>query len=147
MKKVKKFLKISTLIIVGIFALGIIMAACADEDVKEPKPVEKQEEPKIEEPKASVGEANALKRAERYLSISAFSKEGLSKQLKYEKYSTTEIQYAIDNIVVDWNQQAAKKAERYISITSFSKQGLIDQLKHDGFTYDEAVYGVEQNGY
>ena len=46
-----------------------------------------KEEKKETKSSASVGEINALGSAESYLSVTAFSKSGLEKQLKYEKYS------------------------------------------------------------
>lgn len=95
----------------------------------------------------TMGQKNALKTAESYLRSSAFSRKGLIEQLKYEEYSTEEATYAVDNIDVDWNEQAAKCAESYLKSSSFSRKGLIDQLKYEGFTTAQAEYGVSQNGY
>lgn len=92
------------------------------------------------------GEENALKKAESYLSFSAFSKKSLKEQLDYEGFTTKEIEYAIDNVKVSWNEQAAKKAESYLSYSSFSRKRLIEQLEYEGFTHDQAVYGVTQAG-
>lgn len=93
------------------------------------------------------GEENALKKAESYLEIMAFSRNGLIEQLEYEKFSHEEAIYGADNCGADWNEQAAKKAKSYLDIMSFSKDGLIEQLEFEGFTHEQAVYGVEQNGY
>lgn len=95
----------------------------------------------------TTGERNALKSAQRYLSIMAFSYDGLVRQLEYEGYSHDEAVYAADNCGADWNEQAAKKAADYLDIMSFSRDGLIDQLEYEGFSEEQAVYGVEQNGY
>lgn len=95
----------------------------------------------------TMGEKNAIKKAESYLSHMAFSRKSLINQLKYEGFTTEESTYAVDNIEVDWNEQAAKKAESYLSHSSFSRKGLIDQLKYEGFTQAQAEYGVTQNGY
>lgn len=97
--------------------------------------------------KPTTGEKNALKKANSYLSIMAFSYTGLIEQLEYEGYSTEEATYAVDNCGADWNEQAAKKAESYLDVMSFSKTGLIEQLEYEGFTHDQAVYGVEAAGY
>ena len=54
--------------------------------------------------------------------------------------------YGVDNITVDWNEQAAKMAKTYLDTMAFSRSGLIEQLEYEGFTHEQAVYGVEQNG-
>ena len=85
------------------------------EDVKTPEPEEKEPEPKPavapepepeEEPdsSATTGEKNALKSAQRYLSFTAFSHDGLVSQLEYEQYSHEEAVYAADNCGVDWKE-------------------------------------------
>jgi hypothetical protein len=48
----------------------------------------------------------------------------------------------VDNLSVDWNEQAAKKAAEYLSFTSFSRQGLVEQLIFEGFSPAEAEYGA-----
>lgn len=98
-------------------------------------------------PTESMGQRNALKKAQDYLNYSSFSKKGLIGQLEYEGFSNAEALYAVDNCGADWNQQAASKAESYISYTSFSRSGLIEQLEYEGFTYEQAVYGVNAVGY
>ena len=95
----------------------------------------------------TMGERNALSMAKTYLSVMAFSYNGLGKQLMYEGYTKDEAKYAVDNCGADWYEQAAKQAKAYLDTMAFSKQGLIEQLEYDGFTNDQAVYGVEQNGY
>lgn len=95
----------------------------------------------------TIGQRNALSKANQYLSIMAFSYSGLIDQLEYEGYTTEEATYGADNCGADWNEQAAKKAQQYIDLMSFSRQGLIDQLKFDGFTQSQAEYGVSAVGY
>ena len=94
-----------------------------------------------------MGERNALKAAQDYLAVMAFSHSGLVKQLEYEGYTHTEAVYGADHCGADWNQQAALSAASYLELMSFSRSGLIDQLEYEGFTHAQAVYGVEQNGY
>lgn len=95
----------------------------------------------------TLGQENALKQAENYLNIMAFSRKGLIEQLEYEGYSTEDATYAVDNCNANWSEQAVKKAKDYLDTMAFSRSGLIEQLEYEGFTYEEAVYGVEQNGY
>ncbi len=94
----------------------------------------------------TTGEKNALKKALAYLDFTAYSKEGLLEQLKYEKFSDTEAQYGVDNCGADWMKQAVKKAESYLDFMAYSKEGLLDQLKYEKFTDTEAQYGVDNCG-
>lgn len=95
----------------------------------------------------TTGQKNALSSARSYLEFSAFSYDGLIKQLEFENYSHEDSVFAADNCGADWNEQAAKQAESYLEFSSFSKDGLIEQLEYEGFTHEQAVYGAEQNGY
>lgn len=95
----------------------------------------------------TMGEKNALDKAESYLNYMAFSYKGLIDQLEYEGFTTAEATYGVDNCGANWNEQAAKKAQSYIDTMSFSRSGLIDQLKYEGFTAEQAEYGVTAIGY
>lgn len=96
---------------------------------------------------ATVGQKNALAKAKQYLSVMAYSYDGLIKQLEYEKFSHEDSVYGADNCGADWNEQAAKKAKNYLDIMAYSRDGLIEQLEYEGFTNEQAVCGVEANGY
>lgn len=98
-------------------------------------------------PSETIGEANAIRKAEVYLSLGGFSKKGLLEQLKFEGYSAAEATYAVENVLVDWDEQAAMKAETYMSVQPFSKSGLIDQLRFEGFTDSQAAYGASTVGF
>ena len=98
------------------------------------------------EPDMTVGQKNAMASAESYLEFQAFSKSGLVKQLKFEKYPEKDAVWAVNHLDVNWNEQAALAAENYLSMQSFSRQGLIDQLKFEGYTPEQAAYGVKQAG-
>lgn len=95
----------------------------------------------------TMGQKNALSKAQDYLDFSAFSYTGLISQLEYEGFTTEEATYAADHCGADWNEQAAKKAKSYIEFSSFSRQGLIDQLIYEGFTSEQAEYGATAVGY
>jgi hypothetical protein len=94
----------------------------------------------------TVAQENALESAESYLDYTAFSRTGLIEQLEYEQYDTADATWAVDQLDVDWNEQAALSAQSYLDYSSFSRQGLIDQLVYEGFTADQATYGVNQVG-
>lgn len=95
----------------------------------------------------SVEETNASRKAQSYLEIIPFSRDGLIEQLEYEGFSHDSSVKAVDNCGADWNEQAAKKAESYIDMFAYSKEELIEQLEYDKFTYDQALYGAQSVGY
>jgi hypothetical protein len=94
----------------------------------------------------TVSQQNAQRKADQYLSFTAFSRTGLIKQLEFDKFATPDATWAVDHVTVDWNEQAAKKAKDYLGFTSFSHSGLVDQLAFDGFTPAQAEFGVSQAG-
>lgn len=106
----------------------------------------KEEVEKVEE-KISIGEKNAKEKAESYLKIMDFSKEGLKEQLEFEGFTPEEIEYAVNNCKVDWFEEAAGKADTYLDMMSFSREGLYDQLEFEGFTPEEIEYGLKSVGY
>lgn len=95
---------------------------------------------------ATMGERNALFKAQSYLRTSAFSYSGLIKQLEYNKFTTEEATYGADNCGADWNEQALKKAQSYLRTSAFSYSGLVEQLEYNGFTEQEAAYGADNCG-
>ncbi len=110
-----------------------------------------------EKPKLTLGQQNAIDSAQSYLSFSAFSRSGLSRQLTSEYgegFDPADAEFAMvyleQNGLVDWNAQAAKSAQSYLDMTSFSRQGLYDQLTSEygeGFTPEQANAGLAAVGY
>jgi len=97
-------------------------------------------------PKLTVGQQNAVDKAQSYLKFLPFSRQGLIDQLVYEQFPVADATFAVDNIGADWNAQAVAKAKSYLSSMSFSHGSLVDQLIYDKFTREQAEYGVSQNG-
>lgn len=95
----------------------------------------------------TMGQKNALKSAENYLSTMAFSYSGLIEQLEYEGYASEEATYAANNCGANWNEQAAKSAQSYLDTMPFSREDLIEQLVYEGFTQEQAEYGASKVGY
>lgn len=116
------------------------------EEVEEPKeePVAEVEEP--EQPEMSISQEQAVRKAEDYINLTAFSKKGLIDQLEFEGFSNEDATYGVENIEVNWNEQAAKKAKEYLDLTPFSRNGLIEQLEFEGFSAEEATHGVNEVG-
>lgn len=94
----------------------------------------------------TVGERNALSKAQSYLKSSAFSYTGLIDQLEYSGFSTDEATFAANNCGADWMAQALLKAKSYLGSSALSYSGLIGQLEYSGFTKEEATYGADNCG-
>jgi hypothetical protein len=63
-----------------------------------------------------------------------------------EKFTAAKAQYAIDNLVTDYNANALKSAQSYQENLSMSAAEIYDQLISeygDKFTPDEAQYAVD----
>jgi len=116
----------------------------------EQKPIASAETPtpKVDDTtNETIGQKNAVSTAKSYLSFSAFSREGLIKQLEFDGFTSEEATVGANNCGANWNEQAAKQAKSYLEISSFSRDSLIQQLEFEGFTYEQAVYGVKANGF
>jgi Host cell surface-exposed lipoprotein len=123
--------------------------AAQETTTKEAAPQPPPPPPPPEEPKKAeetVSQQNARESAESYLDTSAFSREGLIKQLKFEGYSQADAVYAVNAVSPNWNEQAAKAAQAYLDTSSFSRSGLIQQLMYEGYTRAQAEYGAKKVG-
>jgi len=104
-----------------------------------------QEEPANNEqdtPQLSREQRNALNRAERYLSSSAFSQSSVKRQLLYEDFSESAADFAVATVNADWNEQALKKALRYSQNLSLSDERVRNQLSYEGFTSEQIEYAL-----
>jgi hypothetical protein len=143
-KRPRRIAVVAVAVVVALFAIGSFTGSSSAPTASSSSssPSDYTPEPEASYPSASSGEGNAREQAERYLSHQSFSRKGLIEQLEYEGYSTADATYAVDNVDVDWNEQAALKARSYLSHQSFSRSGLIEQLVYEGFTLAQATYGV-----
>ena len=97
----------------------------------------------------TMGQKNALKKAESYSKTMHMSKSGIYKQLTSEYgegFTEEEAQYAIDNMVADWNANALEKAKSYQKAMNMSKSRIYEQLTSEygeGFTAEEAQYAID----
>lgn len=123
-----------------------------DKPTKNTNKAKKATEKNVEKPTTTPAQDNALRAAQDYLSFMPFSKQGLIDQLSSEYgdgYAVKDARWAVNQLDVDWNEQAAKAAQGYLDTMPFSRDGLIDQLSADygdQFTRDQAVYGVDAVG-
>ena len=86
--------------------------------------------------------------AENYSETLHMSKAAIYDQLISEygdKFTQEEAQYAVDNIVADWNANALESAKNYQDTLSMSPAAIHDQLISeygDKFTQEEADYAI-----
>jgi hypothetical protein len=92
---------------------------------------------------------SALKQAGSYAKTMHMSKQGVYDQLVSEyggKFSAEAAQYAIDNVVADWNANAVAQAKNYQDVMSLSPSAIYDQLTSQygaKFTQEEADYAIQ----
>lgn len=151
--KVLKFFLYAFLIIACIFGAIVACSGPVSDNLTQSEQVqltqphqESEAQVKDDYARLTSGQKNALAKAKSYLSHSAFSRKGLIEQLEYEKFTTEDATFAVDNCEADWNEQALKKACSYLNHSAFSCAGLTEQLEYEGFTAEEAKYGVDNCG-
>jgi len=133
----------------------ILSSGPAQQAPAAPAPVEAAPQPKPAapaEPQLTLSQQNAIEEAQSYLDTSAFSKKGLIEQLSSDAgsgFSLADATFAVNNITVNWKEQAVKAGRAYLDFSSFSRKGLIEQLSSDAgdqFTKAEATYAVDKLG-
>ena len=87
--------------------------------------------------------ANALNRANDYLSQGYYSRNGIYLQLMTpnEGFTREEAFYAMTNLSADWNGQALGKARQYQE-NGLSKDKIRQRLLIEGFSTAEAQYAI-----
>lgn len=154
MKFIKKLIKGIGFLIIILILTNIFGSKGTDNKEAETKPVEvvenveTKEESKLDDNVSSEFEA-AFKQGQEYAEVQHMSKKEIYDILISEyggEYPADAAQYAIDNLGVDWNNNALKKAEDYAKTLNLSRKAIYDQLidKHgDKFELDQAQYAID----
>ncbi len=117
-----------------------------------PAPTTEPEPTQAAEPQGTAAQMNALRSAEDYLSFKGFSKAGLIEQLSSEYgegYEKADAEWAVEQLDVNWNEQAVRVAQDYLDMKGFSRSGLIEQLSSEygeQFTVKQANYAADEVG-
>jgi hypothetical protein len=90
--------------------------------------------------------AEAVRMAKAYLRSQPFSFKGLVKELKYDRFSTSDATYGARHSGANWLGQAVRMAKNYLRARSFSFKGMVEQLEYEGFTHAQAVHGARGAG-
>lgn len=149
----KKPSRIIPLAFVALVGIGMATSNGGSADTDTSASVSVSEE-KADEPKSDItpAQANALRAAEQYLDTMAFSKDGLIQQLSSEygsDYEKADAKWAVNQLDVDWNEQAVRAGQQYLDTMPFSYDGLVQQLSSDAgskFTKAQAVYAADALG-
>ena len=136
--------------IIGIIFVGIIAASSNKNDASPSEgPNVLTNEANKDKPKVSAEFKAALKKGEVYAKEMHFSKQRIYDQLTSEygeKFPVAAARYAIDNLNVDWKDNALKTAKNYRDNMDMSKSSIYDQLvsEHgEKFTKEEAQYAID----
>ena len=90
----------------------------------------------------------AVQSALSYMQWANFSPSRLYQQLLFEGHTESDSNFAVNSLIVDWDEICYNKAVEYVTnIGGFSKQSLIDQLVFEGFTKKQAKKAVKRLGY
>lgn len=95
------------------------------------------------EAKPSREQELSLQVAQQYIDYMPFSKESLYQQLVKDRLPEELAKYAVENVEVDWREQALLKAKSYLEMMPLSEQALYSQLLSEGFTEEEATAAVK----
>ncbi|WP_236586910.1 Ltp family lipoprotein [Brevibacterium casei] len=114
-----------------------------------PPPAEEEQPEEQSEPEVPTEYSSALDKATSYSDMMYMSKAGIYDQLTSEYgegFSAEAAQYAVDNVVADWNQNALEKARSYRDQMSMSPKKIHEQLTSEygeQFTQAQADYAIE----
>ena len=95
-----------------------------------------EEQPEIVEevPDVPFEFEQALDKAQNYVDFTSFSEADLRRQLEYHEFSPEAIQFALDNVNVDYQAECIEKAKNYLEFASFSEADLREQLEYHKFS-------------
>jgi hypothetical protein len=88
----------------------------------------------------------AIARAESYTNLMAFSRARLIQQLEFEGFTHNDAQWAVDQLTIDWNEQALKKANSYHSLMSLPPDNIRRLLASEDFSEEQIDYAMTNMG-
>jgi hypothetical protein len=105
-----------------------------------------EEEPEIVEevPDIPFEFEQALEKAQSYVDLMAFSQADLRGQLEYHEFSIEAIEFALENVDVDYQAECIEKAESYLELTSFSEEDLREKLEYHKFNEEHINVAIEE---
>ena len=103
-----------------------------------------EEQPEIvkEVPDVPFEFEQALDKAQNYVDFTSFSEADLRGQLEYHEFSPEAIQFALDNVNVDYQAECIEKAKNYLEFASFSEADLREQLEYHKFSEEHISVAI-----
>ena len=103
-----------------------------------------EEQPEIVEevPDVPFEFEQALDKAQNYVDFTSFSEADLRGQLEYHEFSPEAIQFALDNVNVDYQAECIEKAKSYLEFASFSEADLREQLEYHKFSEEHISVAI-----
>ena len=103
-----------------------------------------EEQPEIVEevPDVPFEFEQALDKAQNYVDFTSFSEADLRRQLEYHEFSPEAIQFALDNVNVDYQAECIEKAKSYLEFASFSEADLREQLEYHKFSEEHISVAI-----
>ena len=103
-----------------------------------------EEQPEIVEevPDVPFEFEQALDKAQNYVDFTSFSEADLRRQLEYHEFSPEAIQFALDNVNVDYQAECIEKAKNYLEFASFSEADLREQLEYHKFSEEHISVAI-----
>lgn len=86
----------------------------------------------------------ALGKAQSYVEITAFSESDLRRQLEYHEFSPEAVQFALDNVDVDYQAECIEMAELLLEVTTFSEADLREQLQYNEFSKEHIDVAIAE---
>lgn len=116
----------------------------AEEESESNIPEEQPEIAEEEGPNIPFEFNQALDKAQSYVDLMAFSQADLRAQLEYHSFSYEAIEFALENVDVDYQAECIEKAESYLGLTSFSEADLREQLEYHKFNEEHINVAIEE---
>jgi len=98
------------------------------------------------ENEGSSEQRRAIARAESYTNLMAFSRARLIQQLEFERFTHNDAQWAVDQLTIDWNEQALKKANSYHSLMNLPPENIRRLLAFEDFSEEQIDYTMTNIG-
>lgn len=113
-----------------------------EEDEEEDYGYEEDEE-EDEENSVSIGQEKALNEAQSFVDFTDIAPGQLERLLK--DFTEEEINYAVENVEVDWKEEALERAQSFIEHTDSPRAQIERILLKDGFSKEQVDYALKNS--
>lgn len=104
---------------------------------------EDEDEEEDEENSVSIGQEKALNEAQSFVDFTDIAPGQLERLLK--DFTEEEINYAVENVEVDWKEEALERAQGFIEYTDSPRAQIERILLKDGFSKEQVDYALKNS--